>query len=1033
MKRTSYFLTMILFLVIQCSSNHMVVECLVRTSATTSGNETDHAALIALKASLVGADSGSGSPALSSWNASFHFCKWVGVTCEGRHQRVAALDLSGHDTGGFISPSIGNLSFLRTIDLSGNNLKGFVPKEIGLLSRLEVFNVSRNALQGGFPLQLINCTRLLTIEFNSNQLTGTIPDQLGSMPNLQKFSLVANNFTGEIPTSLGNISSLTQLTLASNSLQGGIPTNLGKLRSLTFLSLQMNYLSGEIPFSLYNLTSLTVLSLVDNQLSGTIAQNMGVHFPRLRLALFGVNNLTGLIPPTLTNISSLQMFFADRNHLYGNVPEGLGRLENFTKLGINGNNLGSGSKGDLDFITSLTNLSGLEHVAIDNNLFGGTLPNSIANLSAKTETLFFGVNKISGHIPAEIGNLVGLTLLGLEYNNITGEIPSSVGNLVMLRKLALGGNKLQGKIPSSMGNLTNLYGLGLEDNQLEGSIPLTLQHCSSMQTLSLADNRLSGTVPTEIISSLDQLIRLFLSNNFFTGYFPVEVGGLMHLNVLYIAQNKFSGKIPAELGRCSMLEFLRAEGNLFLGEIPISLGSLKAARYMDLSANNLSGRIPTELQDLRSLRILDLSFNQLEGEVPRKGIFSNLSRFSVEGNEKLCGGIPELRLPNCSSTNHVKNENRRGISTRIIVAMTVSIFFGFVLVSILTWVVCRKVSKMNVAPNISLVEGGSHLRPLPLSYKQLRDATDGFSVANIIGVGSFGSVYSGALGDKPIAVKVMNLGKRGAIKSFKAECKVLSTIRHRNLLQILSCCLSLDFKGDDFMALVYELMPNGSLDNWLHGSRTLKLGQRLDIAIDIASALEYLHHDCETQIVHCDLKPSNVLLDADMVAHVGDFGLVKILRGASSENFSQEQSVNSLAIKGTVGYVPPEYGMGANVSVQGDMYSYGILLLEMVTGRRPTDETFKDNTSLHKFCKSEAANSNIFDIIDPHLLAELNSESDKCGKNHEDKRVKRVQDCSAAIIKVGVACSVDSPNERMNIREAFKVLRNIKDKLLESF
>ncbi|XP_004300977.1 PREDICTED: probable LRR receptor-like serine/threonine-protein kinase At3g47570-like [Fragaria vesca subsp. vesca] len=200
---------------------------------------------------------------------------------------------------------------------------------------------------------------------------------------------------------------------------------------------------------------------------------------------------------------------------------------------------------------------------------------------------------------------------------------------------------------------------------------------------------------------------------------------------------------------------------------------------------------------------------------------------------------------------------------------------------------------------------------LKLSYQSLVKATDGFSSGNLIGEGSFGLVFKGVLneGERTVAVKVLNLVRHGALKSFLAECEALRNIRHRSLLKVLSVCSGIDSHGDDFKALIYKFMINGSLDKWLHPSQTvaetmdrprsLSFSERLNIAIDVSMAVDYLHHHCETPIVHCDLKPSNVLLDDDMVGHVGDFGLVRVLPKASANQSS------SVGVKGTIGYTPP--------------------------------------------------------------------------------------------------------------------------------
>ena len=183
-----------------------------------------------------------------------------------------------------------------------------------------------------------------------------------------------------------------------------------------------------------------------------------------------------------------------------------------------------------------------------------------------------------------------------------------------------------------------------------------------------------------------------------------------------------------------------------------------------------------------------------------------------------------------------------------------------------------------------------------ISFAELFNATNGFASENLIGAGSFGSVYKGKITvngqDAAVAVKVLNLMQRGASQSFVAECNTLRCARHRNIVKILTVCSSIDFQGRDFMALVYEFLPSGNLDQWLHQQtmeedgeqKSLELIARLYIAIDVASSLDYLHQHTPVPIVHCDLKPSNVLLDCDMVAHVGDFGLARFLHQDKDES-----------------------------------------------------------------------------------------------------------------------------------------------------
>lgn len=315
----------------------------------------------------------------------------------------------------------------------------------------------------------------------------------------------------------------------------------------------------------------------------------------------------------------------------------------------------------------------------------------------------------------------------------------------------------------------------------------------------------------------------------------------------------------------------------------------------------------------------------------------------------------------------------------------------------------------------------------------------GFSPGNLIGCGSFGIVYKGRLdqhGDRLVAVKVLDLQKNGASKSFKAECKALRNIRHRNLVSILSYCSSIDFKGHEFKALIYEFMENGNLDLWLHPETTdqattsscLNLFQRLNIAIDVASGVHYLHNHCETTVVHCDLKPSNILLDNDFVAHVGDFGLARLLPKTTSTSSDQGTS-SAVAIKGSIGYAAPEYGMGLPASTQGDVYSYGIFLLEMITRRRPTDEIFTDGLNLHYYV-NVALPEQVRKIVDPLLLLEGRDQYREMTPGEEQMNGGREMECIISLLKIGLKCSARLPNERIHMNEVLRKLHLIKDVFL---
>ncbi|PSS23827.1 LRR receptor-like serine/threonine-protein kinase precursor [Actinidia chinensis var. chinensis] len=270
-----------------------------------------------------------------------------------------------------------------------------------------------------------------------------------------------------------------------------------------------------------------------------------------------------------------------------------------------------------------------------------------------------------------------------------------------------------------------------------------------------------------------------------------------------------------------------------------------------------------------------------------------------------------------------------------------------------------------------------------------------------------------------------------------AECKALKNIRHRNLVKIISACASVDFKDNDFKALVYEYMENGSLEYWLHPvlsqtghvqeqQKSLSLLQRLGIAIDVAFALDYLHNHCHVLIVHRDIKPSNILLDGDMTAHVGDFGLARLLQQRDTSELAESQ-ISSVGTKGTIGYVAPEYGMGHEVSTNGDVYSYGILLLELFIRKRPTDGMCINGLDLHNLAKL-ALQERVMEIVDKNLLEEEERTSINSLKQMKSEKISK---CLSLIFRIRVACSKQSPRERMSIADAVRELHLAKDILFD--
>ncbi|KDP38861.1 hypothetical protein JCGZ_05018 [Jatropha curcas] len=720
-------------------------------------------------------------------------------------------------------------------------------------------------------------TRVIILDAQSKGLVGSLSPYIGNMSFHREISLQNNTFRRQIPPELGRLFRFQVLNLENNSFQGQIPSNFSLCSSLKILYLSYNKLIGKIPFQLSNLSKLIQLYVPDNYLNGPI-------------------------PPSIGNLTLLKSLSARENFLIGTIPDTLGQLKRLSIFDISTNKLAGVIPPAIYNISTITGFSVYE------NLLHGSILSNIGLLLPQLQFIQIWGNNFSGPLPVSLSNATKLEEIDLSLNNFIGKVDVHFEAIPLLSFLSLGGNSLGSKEGDDLNFITSLLNhshlsvLDLQHNRLKGILPNSKANLSSsLQWLSIGQNQIHGGLP-QWFFTLVSLTTMSVQFNQITGTIPMEIGNLEKLQQLVLDNNRLSGSIPSSIGNLSSLILLQLDDNNFHSTLPSSLENWRNMLFLDLSRSNFFGKLPEYLEKL-SLEYLNLSSNNFEGKIPIKGVFANASAIFVEGNNWLCGGIPELKLPRC--LNHQKSKRRK-----LDVVKFVTIAASGVLTIMVIFLYCKFKKKTNKErpPNNMLIK-----EFLNLSYVKILKATNGFSPENLLGVGSFGAVYKGNLEENGtlMAVKVVNLEQQGAAKSFMAECKVLQNIRHRNLVRIITSCSSIDFQGNDFKVLVYEYTPNGNLEKWLHPSPemyaqpmeqpNLNLPQRMNIAIDVGNALDYLHCGCQEPIIHCDLKPSNILLDNDMVAHIGDFGLAKFI----PQLMNPVQS-SSLGVRGTIGYTAPD-------------------------------------------------------------------------------------------------------------------------------
>ncbi|CAA0806432.1 Protein BRASSINOSTEROID INSENSITIVE 1 [Striga hermonthica] len=931
-------------------------------------------------------------------------------------------NISGDDAVAWIL-SGGAFPELRHLSLKGNRVSGAFPEFN--FKNLAHLDLSANNISAAFPA-FSDCSALQHLDLSSNKFTGGVGNSLARCSELTFLNLTSNRLTGPAPTLPAAASGLRFLYLRENDFQGVLPETLsGSCEALVELDLSFNNFTGNLPQSLASCSALELLDFSANNFSGELPVGIFLKLTNLRSLLVSSNNFVGNLPESFSKLTSLEILDVSSNNISGSIPAGLCREpSNSLRVLYLQNNILTGPIPD-----SLSNCSQLESLDLSFNYLNGGIPSSLGSLS-KLRDIIMWLNELNGEIPNELMHLQSLENLILDFNDLSGSIPASLGNCTNLNWISFSNNRLTGEIPSSLGNLANLAILKLGNNSLTGKIPAELGECRSLLWLDLNTNFLNGTIPPGLFKQSGNIAAAVLTGKSYV-YIKndgskqcqgagnlLEFGGIRQEQLnristrhpcnftrvyrgitqptfnhngsmifLDLSHNYLSGSIPKELGSMFYLSILNMGHNVLSGPIPMELGGLKNVAILDLSYNRLNGTIPQSLKSLTLLGEIDLSNNELSGMIPESNPFDTFPDYRFANNSGLCG----YPLPSCTLNSGLptKHSRRRQASLAGSVAMGLlfSLFciFGLILVTVETRKRRRKKeaaleaymeSRHNSGPTTGPQSGwkmsarealsinlATFEKPLrKLTFADLLEATHGFHENSLIGSGGFGDVYKAQLKDgSTVAIKKLIHVSGQGDREFTAEMETIGKIKHRNLVPLLGYC-----KVGEERLLVYEYMKYGSLEDVLHDRK--KIGLKLNwparrkIAIGAARGLAFLHHNCIPHIIHRDMKSSNVLLDENLEARVSDFGMARLMSAMDTH-----LSVSTLA--GTPGYVPPEYYQSFRCSTKGDVYSYGVVLLELLTGRQPTDSADFGDNNLVGWVKQHAR-ARVSDVFDRELMRE---------------------------------------------------------------
>ncbi|OIT38110.1 PREDICTED: leucine-rich repeat receptor-like tyrosine-protein kinase PXC3 [Nicotiana attenuata] len=824
-------------------------------------------------------------------------------------------------------------------------------------SMVERLDLSGFRLQGNVTL-ISELKELKWLDLSHNNFQGSIPLSFGNLSMLQYLDLSFNKFGNSIPSELGKLKNLKALNLSNNWLTGVVPIELKGLENLQDFQISTNNLNGSIPFWVGNLTNLKVLAAYENEFSGDIPFNLGLN-------------------------SELSLLNLHSNQLQGTIPESIC------------------AKGNLEFLV------------LTQNKLNGTIPDSIGNCKSLS-SIRIGNNKLIGGIPKSIGNISSLTYFEADSNSLSGEIVAEFAKCSNLTLLNLASNEFYGTIPPEFGELNNLQELIVSGNNLYGEIPTSVLKCKNLNKLDLSNNKFNGTVPEDICNT-SRLQYLLLGENSIRGEIPHEIGNCVKLLELQMGSNELIGSIPSEIGHMKNLQIsLNLSHNHLRGQLPQDLGKLDKLVSLDVSDNQLSGNIPSALKGMQSLIEVNFSSNRFTGPIPTFAPFQKSPNSSFLGNKGLCGDPLSGGCGDLNGYNHSIYGHK--VSYRIVLAVIGSGLAVFVSVTVVVLLFMMRENQEKAAAKeagITIEETSS--KPVILAgnvfVDNLKQAIDFDAVvkavmkdSNKISVGTFSTIYRADMPSGMIlSVKKLKSMDRTIIhhqSKMIRELEKLSKLVHDNLARPIGFGIY-----EDAVLLLHQYYANGTLAQYLHysGQETEYKPDwptRLAIAVGVAEGLAFLHH---VAIIHLDISSGNVLLDSNFRPLVSEVEISRLLdpsRGTASIS----------AVAGSFGYIPPEYAYTMQVTATGNVYSYGVVLLEILTTRLPVDEDFGEGIDLVKWVHGAPARGETPEQI---LDARLSTISFSWRKE------------MLAALKVALLCTDVTPAKRPKMKKVVEMLQEI--------